>query len=112
MDNIFNSIHVCSIMFTYLIQNNFRIYTVFIPLEKYKGTYLLVFIGVLPQIILCLKEQHQNLKLCALSVLDEIAKHNQDLAQTIVEIPTLPHIMNYLSQNCTDIKVQVTIINV
>jgi hypothetical protein len=62
---------------------------------------------VLPQIISCLKEQHQNLKLCALTVLDEIAKQNQHLAQIVVEVSTLPLVMNYLSQNFTDVKVQV-----
>lgn len=73
--------------------------------------FFFVLAGVLPHIISCLKEQHQHLRLCALSVLDEMVKQNQDLAQTIVEVQALPHVINFLSQKFTDIKVQVKLIN-
>lgn len=67
-----------------------------------------IFTGVLlPLINLCLKEPQQNLRLYALSTLDEFAKQNQDLAQIIVDVPTLPHVAHLLSSNITDVKVQV-----
>lgn len=36
-----------------------------------------------------------------------MVKDNEDLANTIVNVPTLPHVINFLSSNFTDIKVQV-----
>lgn len=68
--------------------------------------------GVLPQINSCLKEQQSNLKLYALTTLNEMAKHNQDLAQIIVDVPVLPHVIHFLSPNYTDIKVQVGILKI
>lgn len=56
---------------------------------------------------MCLKDKEHNLKSFALSALDEMAKHNQELAQTIVDVPTLPHVTNLLSSKFTDVKVQV-----
>lgn len=66
-----------------------------------------VFTGLLPQIVQCLKQQQQNLKIFGLSALHEIVKHNEELAQEIVPIPTLPHVIHFLSPNFTDVKVQV-----
>jgi len=70
------------------------------------------FSGVLPQIVLCLKEQQQSLKLYALSALDEMAKNNEDLALKIVDVPTLPHVIIFLMPNFVDKKVQVYILQV
>jgi len=47
------------------------------------------------------------LKLYALSALDEMAKNNEDLAIKIVDIPTLPHVIIFLTPNFVDKKVQV-----
>lgn len=66
-----------------------------------------MFSGVLPQIVQCLKEQQQSLKLYALSALDEMAKNNEDLAVKIVDLPTLPHVIHFLMPNFIDKKVQV-----
>lgn len=55
-----------------------------------------------------MKEQQHNLKSQALSTLNEIAKHNEDVAQIIVDVPTLPYVMNFLSPNFTDVKVKVS----
>lgn len=41
-----------------------------------------------------------------------MAKHNQDLAQIIVDVPVLPHVIQFLSPNYTDIKVQVGILKI
>lgn len=70
--------------------------------------FIFVFItGLLTPIIQCLKEQQHNLKLYALSALNEIAKYNEDLAQTIVNVKCLPIVINFLIPSFTDIKVQV-----
>lgn len=64
--------------------------------------------GVLPPILLCLKEKEHNLKLYAISALNDMVKEDEDMAQTIVNIPeTLPNLINLLSLNSTEIKVQV-----
>lgn len=66
-----------------------------------------ILTGVLPPIVMCLKDKEHNLKSYALSTLDEMAKHNQELAQTIVDVPTLPYVTNFLSPKFMDVKVQV-----
>lgn len=66
-----------------------------------------MFTGLLPLIILCLKEQPNNLKVFGLLVLDEIAKHNEDLAQRIVDSSALPHVICFLSPKFSEIKIQV-----
>ncbi|XP_027841252.1 sperm-associated antigen 6-like [Aphis gossypii] len=71
-----------------------------------KISQLIVNYGVLPQIVQCLKEQQQSLKLYALSALDEMAKNNEDLAIKIVDLPTLPHVIHFLMPNFIDKKVQ------
>lgn len=84
-----------------------------LKLNKYSSTsevkfvIVVYFTGVLQQVVVCLKEQQQNLKLNALTVLDEISKHNKDLAHKVVDAHALPCVMNFLSLNFTDVKVQV-----
>lgn len=81
--------------------------TYFNPLRPLLTTIYCVFTGILPLIIVCLKEQSNNLKLHGLLVLDEIAKHNEDLAQRIVESSALPHVICFLSPKFTEVKIQV-----
>lgn len=66
------------------------------------------FTEILPQIVQCLMSPQQNLKLYALSTLNEIAKHCQPhLAKKIVNMPILSSVMHFLSPNYMDTKVQV-----
>lgn len=67
----------------------------------------MVFTGILHHIVQCLKEDQQNLKLYALTALDEFVKHNEDLATIVVKVPTLPQVMHFLRSNFTDVKIQV-----
>lgn len=79
-------------------------------LKTYEPNFVLILIafsGILPQIVRCLKEEQQNLKLYALTALDEIVKHNEDLANTVVKLPTLPQVIHFLQPNFTDVKIQV-----
>lgn len=66
-----------------------------------------IFTGALPHIVRCLDEKRQNLKLFALITLDEMAKHNQAIAQIIANVPTLPRVIDFLSSDFTDVEVQV-----
>ncbi|XP_050427537.1 sperm-associated antigen 6-like [Adelges cooleyi] len=52
------------------------------------------------------KENPTTLKIASLAALDRIAKHNADLAQTIVTASELPYIVCLLSSTHTNIKVQ------
>lgn len=59
-------------------------------------------------IVQCLKEKEHNLKPYALTALDDIANHNQDLAQAIVDVSALPCVIKLLF-DIKDIKIQVNI---
>lgn len=62
---------------------------------------------MLPQIVRCLDEKRKNLKLLALTTLDEMVKHNQAIARKIVNVPTLPHVIDCLLADFTDVEVKV-----
>lgn len=62
---------------------------------------------MLPQIVLRLKDQQQNIQSYALSTLNEMAKHDQYLTRVIADIPNLSHILDYLLPDFTDIRIQV-----
>lgn len=62
--------------------------------------------GLLSPIIQCLTEKQQNLKVYALSALNEIAKHNRYLAQTVVDVKCLPTVIQMLLPSFTDITLQ------
>lgn len=63
--------------------------------------------GVLPSIVACLRDKEHNLKLYALNTLNDMIKNNEDLAQAVIDVPTLPLMSNLLSSNTTEIKIQV-----
>lgn len=69
------------------------------------------FAGALIHIVQCLKEEEQNLKLYALSTLDEIVKDNEEFAIAVVEVPSLLFVINFLSPNFTDVKIKVRYMN-
>lgn len=66
-----------------------------------------VLSGVLHPIAMCLKDKEHNLKLYALNTLNEMTKENEDLAQAIIDVSTLPLVSNLLTCNTTELKVQV-----
>lgn len=77
------------------------------PTKTIGITLICILTGVLSQIVRCLDEKRRNLKLFGLTTLNEIAKYNQALARKIVNVPTLPHVINCLTADFTDVEVQV-----
>lgn len=68
---------------------------------------IFIFTGVLPHIARCLVGKRRNLKQFALTTLDEMAKHSQAIARKIVNVPILPHVIDFLSPDFTNVEVQV-----
>jgi len=60
--------------------------------------------GAIPLVILCLQEPELTLKRASINTLSEIAKHNDELSQVIVDGKAVKYLKNLMNFNDSTVK--------